>query len=47
MHYPSTVEISDAVGEAVAYYVNLNSMRRLHGNDNHEDASDEDKVSGW
>ena len=31
MHYPSTVDISDAVGEAIAYYVNLNSMQRLHG----------------
>lgn len=30
MHYPSTVEISDAVGEAIAYYVSLNSMQRLH-----------------
>jgi hypothetical protein len=28
MHYPSTVVISDAVGEAVANYVNLNSMQR-------------------
>ncbi len=35
MHYPSTVDISDAVGEAIAYYVNLNSMQRLHGDDNH------------
>ena len=31
MHYPSTVEISDAVGEAIANYVNQNSMQRLHG----------------
>ena len=31
MHYPSTVGISDAVGEAVADYVNRNSMRRLRG----------------
>ena len=32
MHYPSTVEISDAVGEAIANYVNRNSMQRLrHG----------------
>jgi len=29
MHYPSTVAISDAVGEAIAHYVNRNSMRRL------------------
>jgi hypothetical protein len=29
MHYPSTVEISDAEGEAIAYYVNGNSMQRL------------------
>jgi hypothetical protein len=28
MHYPSTVEISDAEGEAIAYYVNENSMLR-------------------
>ena len=31
MHYPSTVAISDAQGEAIASYVNLNSMQRLHG----------------
>ena len=31
MHYPSTVKISDAVGEAIANYVNRNSMRRLRG----------------
>jgi membrane-associated phospholipid phosphatase len=29
MHYPSTVEISDAAGEAIANYVNANSMRLL------------------
>ncbi len=29
MHYPSTVAISDAVGEAIAQYVNRNSMRPL------------------
>jgi hypothetical protein len=29
MHYPSTVEISDAVGKAIAHYVNQNSMQRL------------------
>jgi hypothetical protein len=28
MHYPSTVEISDAEGEAIAKYVNLNSMQK-------------------
>lgn len=34
MHYPSTVEISDGLGEAIAKYVNENSMKRLHrGND--------------
>src|SRR5262245_5986754 len=33
MHYPSTIEISDAVGEAIANYVNLNSMQRLHRGD--------------
>src|SRR5207245_7247898 len=31
MHYPSTVAISDAVGEAIANYVSRNSMQRLHG----------------
>ena len=29
MHYPSTVEISDHLGEAIAKYVNANSMKRL------------------
>jgi hypothetical protein len=33
MHYPSTVDISDAVGEAIATYVNEHSMKRLR----HED----------
>ena len=28
MHYPSTVEISDAMGEAIADYVNRHSMQR-------------------
>jgi len=31
MHYPSTVEISDAMGEAIATYVNSHAMQRLHG----------------
>jgi hypothetical protein len=31
MHYPSTVEISDAVGEAIANYANQHSLQRLHG----------------
>jgi len=31
MHYPSTVEISDAVGAAIAEYVNRNSMQPIHG----------------
>ena len=31
MHYPSTVEISDAEGEAIAYYVNQRSMQPVHG----------------
>jgi len=31
MHFPSTVDISDAVGEAIANYVNRNSMQRLRG----------------
>ncbi len=30
MHYPSTVDISDAEGKAVAKYVNRNAMRRRH-----------------
>ena len=29
MHYPSTVDISDGLGEAIAKYVNENSMTRL------------------
>jgi len=29
MHYPSTVAISDAVGEAIGEYVNTNSMQFL------------------
>jgi hypothetical protein len=32
MHYPSTVAISDAEGEAIANYVNGTFMQRLHGN---------------
>jgi hypothetical protein len=31
VHYPSTVEISDAVGAAIAEYVNQNSMQPIHG----------------
>jgi hypothetical protein len=31
MHYPSTVEISDAVGRKIANYVNRNAMQRRHG----------------
>jgi hypothetical protein len=31
MHYPSTVTISDATGEAIADYVNQNFMQRRHG----------------
>jgi hypothetical protein len=43
MHYPSTVEISDAEGEAIANYVNLNSMQRLHRRDeDDEDDGDHD-----
>jgi hypothetical protein len=30
MHYPSTVAISDAVGRAIARYVDRNSMQRRH-----------------
>ena len=32
MHYPSTVAISDAEGEAVANYLNQTFMQRRHGN---------------
>jgi hypothetical protein len=31
MHYPSTVEISNAVGESIADYVNRNSMHQRRG----------------
>lgn len=31
MHYPSTVDISDDVGEAIANYVNQHSMQRRRG----------------
>jgi hypothetical protein len=31
LHYPSTVAISDAEGEAIANYVNQNSMQPRHG----------------
>ena len=31
MHYPSTVAVSDAVGEAIANHVNLNAMLRING----------------
>jgi hypothetical protein len=31
MHYPSTIEISNALGEAIATYVDRNSMQRLRG----------------
>ena len=30
LHYPSSVQISDAVGQAIANYVNQNSMQRVH-----------------
>jgi hypothetical protein len=33
MHYPSTVAISDALGEAIATYVDLNSMQRSREHD--------------
>lgn len=29
MHYPSTVQISDGIGQAIAIYVNQNSMQRV------------------
>jgi hypothetical protein len=31
MHYRSTINISDAMGEAIAHYVNSVAMQRLHG----------------
>jgi len=31
MHHPSTVGLSDAVGEAIANYINLNARLRNHG----------------
>jgi len=31
MHYPSTVAISDANGEAIANYVETHAMLRVHG----------------
>jgi hypothetical protein len=37
MHYPSTIEISDGVGQAIANYVNQNSMQRLHGSPDPDD----------
>ena len=43
MHYPSTVAISDAEGEAIANYVNLNSMRRLHDSDKDDDDDGDDE----
>jgi membrane-associated phospholipid phosphatase len=33
MHYPSTIVISDDVGQAIAKYVDQNSMQRLHPGD--------------
>jgi hypothetical protein len=33
MHYPSTVEISDALGEAIANYVNRNAMQFVSDHD--------------
>jgi hypothetical protein len=31
MHYPSTVAVSDAVGEAVGRYVDTHAMQRVRG----------------
>jgi hypothetical protein len=36
MHYPSTVKISDALGEAIAKYVNHHAMKRLRGGNDDE-----------
>lgn len=30
MHYPSTIGVSDRVGQAIAMYVDQNSMQRIH-----------------
>jgi hypothetical protein len=48
MHYPSTVVVSDAEGEAIANYVDENSMRRLDGGkDDEEDGElDADDQEG-
>ncbi len=45
MHYSSTVKISDAEGEAIANYVNLNSMQRLHPwiEDDENDGGNDDR----
>ncbi len=40
MHYPSTVEISDAEGEAIANYINLNFLQRFHRADKEDDKED-------
>jgi hypothetical protein len=40
MHYPSTVEISDRLGEAIARYVNRHAMQPLRG------GHDDDRRSG-
>jgi hypothetical protein len=37
MHYPSTVGVSDALGEAIAAYVNRHAMRRLHGGNDEDE----------
>ena len=48
MHYPSTVAISDAEGEAIAKYVNSHSMQRLHrsGDNDVHDARERGKEPG-
>ena len=45
MHYPSTVAISDALGEAIAKYVNRHSMTRLRGGDDNDNDDDHDSRS--
>ena len=37
LHYPSTVVLSDAEGEAIARYVEANSMQRLEGGEEEDD----------
>jgi membrane-associated phospholipid phosphatase len=46
MHYPSTVAVSDALGEAIANHVNRNSMERLGHEDGERDDDHDDGDDG-